>query len=179
MLISWPKNSVGALAVVVLTLFVGCSSEQSPTAPSSPIPNAGNLNLIYSDSGIVVYSDTSITDSIEFSLVVEDSLSDRGRMDQALASWQDGWRIGYGWDYDGDFYIDYNTRRSCCYRVSYTYALYYALRAANKPLIVYAYRSNVDGTISWRIIIGASALRHISPVADWFLSWQAKMQYYG
>jgi hypothetical protein len=121
----------------------------------------------------------SIPDSVHFSVGIDDSMVKRVQPLQALASWRDGTRIRYGWDSDRDFYVDYKTPRSCCYRVYYTLFLSYALQAVNKPLVVYGLSCNVDGTITWRIVIGASAIKWMGPVSEWFLMGQAKMQYVG
>lgn len=179
-------------AVAVLTFVIGiagCSLlDKNPVAPqdtSSVLreatpPDAGEFRIVDETSQVMVMVHKSIIDSLRVNVGIEDSLaSSRVQQTQAMASWMDGSRVRYGWDYDRDFYIDYKTPRSCCYRVYMTYALYYALQAVNKPLVVYGLSCNADGTITWRIIIGASVLRYISPASDWFLMWQAKMQYVG
>lgn len=165
------------LLIVVPISFMQIScSKRLPTTPETLVSEEYRTIVVSPDVTIKLHR--SIPDSVQFQVGVEDTSTIGAESMKALASWQNGTRIRYGWDYDGDFYIDYKTPRSCCYRVSYTYALHYALQAAQKPLVVYGLSSNSDGTITWRIIIGASVLRYISPVADWFLMWQAKMQYY-
>ncbi|MEK7637697.1 MAG: hypothetical protein AAB402_04950 [Patescibacteria group bacterium] len=169
-----------AAVVVGLPLMMsvpGCG-QKSPVAPDVQSNGQPEYRVIRVSPELEVRVHRSIPDSSTFMVFVGDSTSREAKPTQALASWQDGTRIRYGWDSDRDFYIDYRTPRSCCYRISYTYALYYALRAAGKPLIVYATGVNPDGTINWHIIIGASVLRYISPALDWFLAYQAKMQYY-
>lgn len=168
------------LCLSVMTTFMaiaGCG--RSVVGPDPTKPDQPEYRVVSNSSGVEVWAHRSIPDSFSFSATVEDSTAIRTAPARIEASWQDGTRTGYGWGSDHDFYINFRTPRSCCYRVSYTYALYYALKAADKPLIVYATGTNADGSINWRIIIGASVLRYISPVSDWFLFWQAKMQYYG
>jgi len=161
------------LWVMVGLTLTGC--DKPPTAPEHD--QVEPFRSIQVSPEVTLKLHPSIPDSVSFSIGIEDSSGVSMESIRALSSWRDGTRIRYGWDYDRDFYVDYKTPRSCCYRVSYTYALYYALQAAGKPLVVYGLSSNADGTITWRIVIGVSILRYISPASDWFLMWQAKMQY--
>lgn len=162
------------LMFVMIAVLAGCSKE-NPVAPVGE-----EFRTIQVSPEVIVKVSNTIADSMSFDVGIVDSTTQRspGTM-SVTASWIDGSRTAYGWDADRDFYIDFRTPRSCCYRVSYTYALHYALQAAGKPLVVYVRGYNADGSVNWRIIIGASVIRWMSPASDWFLFWQAKMQYVG
>lgn len=170
------RAALVGLSIVALMVLASCGTKKTVLGPVTSSGDDVEFRTVQVSPDVTVRVSRSIPDSINFSVGVDDSTGRAGPL-QALASWYDGTRIRYGWDYDRDFYIDYKTPRSCCYRVYMTYALYYALQLAGKPLVVYGLSCNADGTITWRIVIGASVLRYISPASDWFLMWQAKMQY--
>ena len=164
-----------ALSAMVLVAGLAGCGKQNPVAPS-----IDEYRTVQVAPNVIVKVHSSITDSMTFDVGIVDSTTQRSsQMLGVMSSWIDGSRTAYGWDADRDFTIDFRTPRSCCYRVSYTYALHYALQAAGKPLIVYVRGYNPDGSVNWRIIIGASVIRWMSPASDWFLFWQAKMQYVG
>jgi len=184
------RVTVVVIALAFVAGMVGCSQiDKNPVAPqdaglmlreATPPDPGGEFRIVDATPQMKVMLHKSIIDSLHIDVGVEDSTTaSRIQQSQAMASWMDGSRVRYGWDYDRDFYIDYKTPRSCCYRVYMTYALYYALQAAGKPLVVYGLSCNADGTITWRIIIGFTVIQRLSPVSDWFLMWQAKMQYVG
>lgn len=174
------QSVIVTLAALTVLFVVGCSEHLDPTGSyrGSADPRGTQGEAHPDEVAKVVMLDHDIDGTVEFD-IVDESNPDKEAPTSALASWLDGTRVRYGWDYDHDFYIDYKTPRSCCYRVSMTYFLYQQLQAAGKPLVVYGLSCNADGTITWRIIIGASAVQRMSPVSDWFLVWQAKMQYVG
>ncbi len=162
---------VCGLPLVISSL--GCSGK-NPVAPRQQ----PEYRLVYSTPYVQIWADQSVTDSSSFSVSVVDSNTIRAAAPTNVqASWRDGSMTGYGWDADNDFYVKYWTPASCCYRVSMTNFLYVSLVNAGKPLIYY-YSRNADGSYNWKLIIGCSAIKWMGPVSSWFLSWQAKMQYY-
>ncbi len=162
------------MVCAMAAVLAGCGKD-NPVAPV-----VDEFRTIQVSPEVIVKVHNSIVDTMNFDVGIVDSTVQRSPgVLSVTASWIDGTRTAYGWNADRDFYIDFRTPRSCCYRVSYTYALHYALHAAGKPLIVYVRGYNADGSVNWRIIIGASVIRWMSPASDWFLFWQAKMQYVG
>lgn len=172
------RVALAGLSIAAVVITTSCGTRKTVTGPATDPVDDGEFRSVLVSSDVTVKVHRSIPDSVSLTVGVEDTTGRVGPL-QALASWNDGTRIRYGWDYDRDFYIDYKTPRSCCYRVYYTLFLSYALQAVNKPLVVYGLSCNADGTITWRIVIGASAIRWMGPVSEWFLMWQAKMQYLG
>ncbi len=169
------------LVVAVLGLSVTMSVQgcgKNPVGPHLTDRIPEGYRIVFQDSTVQVYWPSSISEVPNFQVGVVDTTNRLARPSQAMASWLSGTRLRYYWDADHDFRVEYRTPRSCCYRVSYTYALYYALKLVNKPLIVYSIGTNPDGSINWRIIIGGSAVQWLSPISDWILAAQAEMQSY-
>lgn len=173
-----------ALAMVVamtaISYFATGCGNKSPVAPqtktSTGVPDG--YRVVYQDSTVQICWPSSTGDLPNFEVGMIDSTNRKTAPNQAQAAWISGTRLRYYWSSDHDFRIEYRTPRSCCYRVSYSYALYYALQMAHKPLIVYSIGTNADGSINWRIIVGGSAVQWISPISDWILAAQAEMQSY-
>lgn len=169
---------IAAIAVIGVASY-GCGGK-NPVSPQSNITSSvpNGYRIVYQDSTVQIGMPSTTSDVPNFEAGMVDTSSRRAALNQAQATWVMGTRLRYYWDADHDFRIEYRTPRSCCYRVSYTYALYYVLKLVNKPLIVYSIGTNADGSINWRIIVGGSAVQWMSPISDWILAAQAEMQSY-
>lgn len=168
---------VFAAVLLAAAMFsVGCAKNPVGPQASNFVPQG--YKVVFQDSTVQICMPTSTDQIPSFEVGMADSNSSKIAPTQAMASWVGGTRLRYYWDTDNDFRIEYRTPQSCCYRVSYTYALYYALKMVNKPLIVYSIGANADGSVNWRIIIGGSAVRWLSPISSWILAAQAEMQSY-